>query len=121
MFINSTECWPLPANVPTSIFRGEKLDRIYLDTLNVKPAYINLGIATIISWERVEIYTSGRPSQKAENKQDVVAGIRAILSNGEGIIIMDDREEITFEQALEKAFKNGTIILGPSKWWHHSR
>lgn len=72
-----------------------------LDTHLRNMTYLPINLASIVSFEPVQILTLNRPGTP-DNKSDGLDGVRLWLANGAQYVVIDDKDP-SFEQALAAA------------------
>lgn len=100
MFIK-LELWPEQPNAEGQLPRFGSRNDAYLDTHATKVQYLPINLASIVSFEPMQITTLNRPNTR-ENKTDPLQGVRLLLANGAQYLVIDDKDP-SFEQSLAAA------------------
>lgn len=100
MFIK-LELWPEQSDAEGQLPRFGARATAYLDTHATKVQYLPINLASIVSFEPMQIITKNRPGTR-ENKTDPLQGVRLLLANGAQYLVIDDKDP-SFEQSLAGA------------------
>ena len=73
----------------------------YVNTRASNPRYLPINLASLMSFESIEVTAVGRPGS-SENRADPLRGVRVLLADGSRYIVFDDKDPV-FARGLAAA------------------